>query len=85
MIDYQEIRLLHGRSLKTIQTRIGIIIVYHKISLIVENIIGQKKLHKFYSKQIKQEIIHLIWIWKKSEIVSKLPKDILYLIIEILY
>jgi hypothetical protein len=44
-----------------------------------------KKLHKFYSKQIKQEIIHLIWIWKKSEIVSKLPKDILYKLLEIIY
>jgi hypothetical protein len=44
-----------------------------------------KKLHKFYSKKIKEEIIHLIWIWKKSENVSKLPKDVLYLIISIIY
>jgi hypothetical protein len=45
-----------------------------------------KKLHKFYSQKIKLEILHLIWIWKKSEIVccseepreaSKLPKDII--------
>jgi hypothetical protein len=51
-----------------------------------------KKLHKFYSLKIKEEIIHLIWIWKKSDLVcpegreaSKLPKDVLYIIIEILY
>ena len=44
-----------------------------------------KKLHKFYSKQIKAEILHLLWIWKKGENIKCLPKDVLYMILEIIY
>jgi len=44
-----------------------------------------KKLHKYYSKKIKREIIHLIWCWKKTNILNILPKDILYMILSILY
>jgi len=44
-----------------------------------------KKLHKYYSKKIKREILHLIWIFKKMEHIKIIPKDILYMILSILY
>jgi len=44
-----------------------------------------KKLHKYYSKKIKGEIMHLIWCWKQDNILNKIPKDILYKLISIIY
>ena len=43
-----------------------------------------KKLHKFYNKQIKGEILHLLWVWN-GENIKKIPKDLMYIILEILY
>lgn len=44
-----------------------------------------KQLHKFYSKKIKGEILYLLWVWKNGKNINKIPKDILYMIMEIMY
>jgi len=43
------------------------------------------KNHKYYCKKTKLKIIHLIWCWKYGKNISKLPREILYLIIFKLY